>query len=223
MRHVTVRQVMTRTVRSVRPDTDFQEIAGLLYGEGIGAVPVLDEKGRLVGVVSEADLLLKEEFRDGRLRHRRDRRAQEKAGALTAAELMTTVVDTVGPDTTVPEAARVLRSRGRKWAPVADKDQQVVGIVTRSDLLRVFLRPDAELHDEIVAEVLGRIMWLEPGTVDVGVEDGIVTLAGQLESAEDAGMLVRLVNRIDGVVGVVNQLSCLVAVPTVAPVTHPPL
>jgi CBS domain-containing protein len=219
MRHVTVRKVMTTSVRSVLPDTDFQQIAGLLYGEGIGAVPVLDGNGRLVGVVSEADLLLKEEFRDGRLRHRRDRRAQDKAGAPTAAELMTTVVDTVGPDTTVPEAARVLRSRGRKWAPVADKDQQVVGIVTRSDLLRVFLRPDAVLRDEIVTEVLGRIMWLEPGTIDVGV----VTLTGQLETADDAEMLVRLVNRIDGVVDVVNLLTCLVAVPTVAPATHPPL
>jgi CBS domain-containing protein len=220
MRHVTVRQVMTTSVRSVRPDSDFHEIAGLLFGEGIGAVPVLDETKRLVGVVSEADLLLKEEFRDGRVRRRGDHRARDKAGALTATELMTTDVDTARPDMTMSEAARVLRCRGRKWMPVVDNAHRVVGVVTRSDLLRVFLRTDAELHDEIVTEVIGHTMCLGPDTVEVAVWDGTVTLTGRVETTEDAEMLVRLVNRIDGVVGVVNRLTSLAEAPT-ALLTHP--
>lgn len=212
MRRMTVREVMSGAVISVRPDTPFGETAELLYTSSIGAVPVLDSDDRVLGVVSEADLLPKEGHRDDPPGHRRviarsGRRSLAKAAGQTAADMMTTPVITVGPDVTLVELARIMEAKRLKWLPVVDESSRAIGVVTRSDLLRVFVRPDAELRAEVIEDVLGRVLWLEPSRVDVEVHDGVVTLAGELDTSGDVEVAVRLTGQVDGVVDVVNKLT----------------
>jgi CBS-domain-containing membrane protein len=172
----------------------------------------LDEAGRVAGIVSEADLLLKEEFPEGSaggrlFQSRRLRVERVKAAGDTAAELMTAPAVTIGPDATVTEAARLLHRHGIKRMPVVDPAGPLLGIVSRADLLKVFLRTDAEIAQEIRQEVLVRAMWVNPDTVTVEVRDGIVTLSGQLERRSLIPIAVSLVHGIDGVVDVVDRLT----------------
>jgi CBS domain-containing protein len=162
--------------------------------------------------VSEADLLLKEEFPEGPAGGRlfqghRQRVERAKAAGGTAAELMTTPAVTVGPDATVTEAARRMHRAGVKRLPVIDPAGPLLGIVSRADLLKVFLRSDAEITREVHQEVLVRAMWVDPDSVTVRVRDGVVTLAGQLERRSLIPIAVSLVHGIDGVVDVLDRLS----------------
>jgi CBS domain-containing protein len=190
----------------------FKEVASLLTERRVSALPVLDGEGRVVGVVSEADLMLKEEFPEGpperglrQGRHRRETRA--KAAGATAAELMTSPAVTVRPDAGVAEAARLLHRHGIKRLPVVDPAGPLLGIVSRADLLKVFLRSDADIAAEVRQQVLRRAMWLDPDTVVVEVHDGVVTLTGQLERRSLIPIVVSLVRGLDGVVDVVDRLS----------------
>jgi CBS domain-containing protein len=145
-----VRDVMTPQVLTVDEQAPFKEIVALMDECRISALPVLDEKGRVVGIVSEADLLLKEEFPEGPaggrlLQGRRQREERAKAAGDTAVELMTAPAVTIGPDATVTEAARLLHRHGIKRLPVVDPAGPLLGIVSRADLLKVFLRADAEI------------------------------------------------------------------------------
>jgi CBS-domain-containing membrane protein len=216
MQHATVADVMTTSVVSVSPETPFAEIADVLFTNAVRAVPVLDESGRLLGVISEADLLVTAERGEPeperpwwrrRPRHiSRSAAPAGKAGASTARELMTTSVVTVSPEATVARAARLMRERGLSWLPVVDAHGAVVGVLGRSDLLRVFLRDDAAIKAEVVDDVFGRVLLVDPGRVSVEVADGVVTLEGELETRADAVVAVRFVERLDGVVGVVDRL-----------------
>jgi CBS domain-containing protein len=120
---------------------------------------------------------------------------------------MTTPVTTIGPRASVAHAARCMREHGLGWLPVVEEDGRVVGVLGRSDLLRVFSRPDREIRAEVVDEVLGRILFVDPGRIAVDVDHGVVTLAGQLDLRADAVVAVRLVERIEGVVAVVDRLT----------------
>jgi CBS domain-containing protein len=207
-----VRDVMTREVVTINEDTPFKEITQLLADCRISAVPVLDPDGRVVGMVSEADLLRKEEYPEGppgaRLlegRHRRATRA--KATGNTAVELMTAPPITVGPDASLPEAARLLHRHQIKRLPVLDPAGPLVGIVSRADLLKVFLRSDDQIAQEVRQQVLRRALWVDPDTVGVEVGDGVVTLTGQLERRSLIPIAVRLVHGVDGVVEVVDRLG----------------
>jgi CBS domain-containing protein len=207
-----VRDVMTREVVTVDEDTPFKEIAELLADCHISAVPVLDPDGRVVGIVSEADLLLKEENPQrppgGWPFHgRRRRAARAKAAGDTAVELMTAPAVTVGPDATVAEAARLLHRHQIKRLPVVDPAGPPLGIVSRADLLKVFLRGDDQIAQEVRQEVLMRAMWVDPDTVTVKVRDGVVTLTGQLERRSLIPIAVSLVHGVDGVVDVVDRLG----------------
>jgi CBS-domain-containing membrane protein len=179
----------------------------------ISALPVVDEDdGRVVGIVSEADLLRKEEYQDEQdephwLERHRERVARAKAGARTAAGVMSTPVVTVDPEATVPMAARLLARHGIKRLPVVDDKGTLVGIVSRADLLRPFMRDDEAIHREVVDDVLLRALWIEPTTVLVTVNDGVVTLVGRLERKSLVPMMLYLTRTIPGVVDVVNQLS----------------
>jgi CBS domain-containing protein len=204
----TVQDVMTRDVVAVRGSTPFKELVRLLNEHRVTAVPVLDDAGRVVvGVVSESDLALKEVQppREGHTpifesaRHRSER---EKAGGTTAAALMTKPAVTVGPETPVVAAARLMHDRDVKRLPVVDHGGALVGIVTRADLLRVFLRPDDELRFEILDGVAGELLGLPPGAVAVGVRDGVVRLAGQVPLRSQALALEKLTRAVDGVVAV---------------------
>jgi CBS-domain-containing membrane protein len=130
-----------------------------------------------------------------------------KAAGDSAAELMTAPAVTIGPDATVTEAARLLHRHGIKRLPVVDPAGPLLGIVSRADLLKVFLRSDAEIGQEIRQEVLLRAMWVNPDTVTVKVRDGVVTLTGQLERRSLIPIAVRLVRGLDGVVDVVDRLT----------------
>jgi CBS-domain-containing membrane protein len=207
-----VREVMTQDVVTVDEHAAFKEVARLLTERRVSALPVLDGEGRVVGIVSEADLLLKEEFPErppeARLfqgRRRRDTRAKAAGG--TAAELMTSPAITIGPDASVAEAARLLHRHQIKRLPVLDPAGPLLGIVSRADLLTVFLRADADLTREVRQQVLLRTMWIDPDTVKVEVRDGVVTLTGQLERASLIPITVHLVRGLDGVVEVVDRLS----------------
>jgi CBS domain-containing protein len=210
MTHLVVRDVMTETVAALRESTPFKEIVRILAEKQVGALPVLDEKGDLVGVVSEADLLAKEEApeRTGIARLSRHGRAvREKAAGDTAGSLMTRPAVTVLPDQSIVTAARLLDRTGFKQLPVTDAEGALVGILTRRDLLKVFLRSDEEIREEVMREVLMRALWADPAQVQVSVQDGIVTLSGELLQHSSIPVAVRLTHGVDGVVDVVNRLS----------------
>lgn len=207
----TVADVMTRDVVTVRPATPFKAIVRRLREARVSALPVLDEDGRLVGIVSEADLILKEdpELEEGaHLFQRRHRRLdRQKAAGLYARELMTSPAVTIGPGASLAEAARLMHRKQVKRLPVVDETGRVVGIISRSDLLTVFLRDDAEIEQEVREDVIRRTLWIDPDTVSVRVREGVVYLEGQLERRSLIPVLERLVASVEGVVGVEQSLT----------------
>jgi CBS domain-containing protein len=210
MRSPTVASVMTREVISIRPQTPFKEIVDLLVGRGISAVPVVDDDGTPVGVVSEADLVSKEEFGGGTdampLVSRARRHRWHQATGLTAADVMHKPVLTVGASEKVPVAARRLVRAGVRRLFVVDDSGQLVGVLSRRDLLTVYLRSDEQLAEEISKDVLRESLWIDGEAVQVAVADGVVTLTGTVPRRSDADIAVRLVQAQPGVVGVVDQL-----------------
>lgn len=212
MRRLTVSDVMTTPVITVREATPFKETARIMTERRISGLPVLDTADHLVGMVSEADLLPKEEHRDdqpGRhpLRFGREHASQVKASGDTAGQVMTMSVATIHPDATVVEAAREMAHRHVKRLPVVNQEGLLVGIVARADLLKVFLREDDEIRHEVISEILVKILWADPERFDVTVQDGIVTLSGELEQRSHIPTAVRLCQQVDGVVDVVDHLS----------------
>lgn len=207
-----VKDVMTPEVVVVAPDCGFKHIVDVLADFKVSAVPVA-ENGTVIGVVSEADLLHKVEFggavEPARLFERRTHRtAREKAAGETARDLMTSPVVTVDPDASIGSAARLMEQHHIKRLPVVDPATgQLVGIVARRDLLRRYLRPDAEIRREIVDDVLLRTMWVDPTDITVTVEEGMVTLTGRLDRRSTAQIATRLARGIDGVVGITDNLS----------------
>ncbi|WP_046499619.1 CBS domain-containing protein [Streptomyces odonnellii] len=200
-----VSDVMTHTVVAVGPRAGFKEIVGAMERWKVSAVPVLTGDGRVAGVISEADLLPKEEFRDAdpsRMEQMRRLGDLRKAGAATADELMSAPAVTVREDATLAQAARTM-ARGRlKRLPVVDASGMLRGIVSRCDLLKVFLRPDEDLAEEIRTEIVDRLFLLSQNTVDVSVEDGMVTLSGRVRDTALVPLAARLVRAVEGVVDV---------------------
>ncbi len=210
----TVADVMTRPVVVVRDSTPFKEVVRRMQERRVSAVPVIDDEDRLVGIVSEADLILKEDpslEHDAHLFERRRRRIErEKHAAMTAGELMTRAVVTVGPEASLGEAARLMTHHAVKRLPVTGPDGRVLGIVSRADLLKVFLRGDAEIAKEIREDVIRRTLWIDPITIRVVVRDGVVTVEGQVERRSLIPVLLGLIHAVEGVVGVDSRLSFLI-------------
>jgi CBS domain-containing protein len=204
--------VMTREVVTVNEQAPFSELVRLMAVHKISALPVVTDTGWVVGIVSEADLLRKEEYQqvyDGEswLERRRQRVARAKAAGRRADEVMSAPAITIDPDATVPMAAKLMARHRIKRLPVVDDQHRLVGIVSRADLLRLFLRDDEEIRREVIEQVLLRGLWIDPTTVTVGVRDGIVTLAGQLERKSLVPAAVHLTRTVPGVVDVVDRLS----------------
>ncbi|MDX2678362.1 CBS domain-containing protein [Streptomyces soliscabiei] len=210
MRHRMVSDLMTASVVSVRRDTGFKEIAKLLAEHDITAVPVVDDDERVLGVVSEADLLRKEADRldpGGLLPVLRPKPADRaKAGATTAEGLMNSPAVTARPQWTAVEAAQVMERHHVKRLPVVDETDRLAGLVSRADLLRVFLRGDSAIREEISGEVLVRTLGIAPEAVTVRVVDGRVSLKGTVERRSLVPVLVRLCQGVDGVVDVSAEL-----------------
>ncbi|MCG6494327.1 CBS domain-containing protein [Kitasatospora sp. A2-31] len=213
MQHRSVNDVMTHEVVTARPETPFKEIAALFHRNDITAIPVVDDQGRPLGMVSEADLIRKEAvLPDPEGRHPGrwlDAKDRARAEAETAGGLMTSPAVTARPGWSVPEAARAMDKHKVKRLPVVDEIGRLVGIVSRRDLLEVFLRHDAAIRDEIIHDVLGRTLWVAPGDVRVTVQDGVVTLQGRLPRRSLIPIAEQLCRAVDGVVAVHPTLDWL--------------
>ncbi|WP_151478295.1 CBS domain-containing protein [Streptomyces albicerus] len=211
MRHRIVSELMTTGVVSVRQDAAFTEIAKLLAEHDITAVPVVDDSDRPVGVVSEADLLRKEAGRldaTGSLPGPDPQSAaRAKAEATTAGGLMTSPAVTARPEWTAVEAARAMERNRVKRLPVVDGSGRLIGVISRADLLRVFLRGDRAIREEISGDVLVRTLGIPPTAVTVHVVDGRVTLRGTVERRSTVPVVVRLCRSVDGVVEVSEHLD----------------
>ncbi|KUO06356.1 hypothetical protein AQJ67_02070 [Streptomyces caeruleatus] len=201
---------MTLPVVAVGRDARFKEIVRAMEQWKVSAVPVLEGDGRVIGVVSEADVLPKEEFRDRDLpRSEQIRRLSDlaKAGALTAEELMSTPAVTVHPDVTLAQAARIMAVKHLKRLPVVDDEDRLQGIVSRADLLKVFLRSDEDIEEEVRRTVVSYLFPALSHTIHVSVHDGVVTLRGGVQDTSLVWVAERLVRAVEGVVGVESRLG----------------
>jgi CBS-domain-containing membrane protein len=205
-----VRDVMTRRVISVRRDAPFTVIAAALRQYRVSAFPVLDEEDRVIGVVSEADLLAKLALEGGDVQvpamsdgilHQQQ---LEKARGTSAADLMTALPVTVSPDDTVEQAARLMYLRRVKHLPVVGAGNHLAGILSRADVLAVFSRDDNDIRQEALAAA--ELSAAPAGAVEVAVRDGIVTLTGATPTGETAREIARRVRHVEGVVAVRDRL-----------------
>ncbi|MER5928746.1 CBS domain-containing protein [Streptomyces sp. NPDC002054] len=202
MKHIKVADLMTDEVVSVAPSTAFKDVAKLLVQYDISGVPVLDDEDRVVGVVSQTDLL-------ARAGQGPDTPWQNgtEVWAPTAVDVMSAPAVTVRAEETVADAARLMTRRGIERLPVVDVEDRLVGIVTRRDLLRMFLRPDSEIRRRVTGEVLTEVLGVPTGDVDVHVVDGIVALDGHVELRSQLPALLSLVEQLDGVVAVASRVT----------------
>jgi CBS domain-containing protein len=207
-----VKDVMTGEVVAVLKDASFKEMAARLRQFRVSAFPVIDENRRVVGVVSEADLLAKEALAGEHgipgavagIFHHKD---FKKAEGLTAGDLMTHRPVTVRPEDTVEHAARLMYTLQVKRLPVVDAGGYLVGIVSRADLLTVFDRADEEIHSEIVNDIILREFLIDPAVFMVTVTDGVVTIKGNPETNDLGHNLMNRIRHVQGVVAVRDELA----------------
>lgn len=210
-----VRNVMSTDVATVRESTPFKDVARLLAQRDVSAVPVVDADGHVVGVVSEGDLLVKQGTQEIRYDRRsprawwRDRVNHRRAAATTARQLMTRPAITTTPTTTAAGAARVMAEHHVKRLPVVDDNGTLVGIVSRKDVLTVFLRKDEDIRADIIEWVfhLGIGMAVNPATITVDVHQGEVTATGQLELRSQLPLVEDMIRHIDGVIDVTVSMT----------------
>ncbi|MCB5163862.1 CBS domain-containing protein [Streptomyces bambusae] len=211
----TVSDVMSAKVIAVTPTTGFKDIAAAMRRWKVTALPVVEGEGRVVGVVSEADLLPKEEFhehRPGLIEQMRRLDETAKAGSTRAEDLMSAPALTIRPDATLPQAARLMAERHVKRLPVVDGNGTLRGIVSRSDLLKVFLRSDEELAADIRRHVVEHLFPLSHASVRVAVSHGVATLTGTVQDGGLIPLAERLARAVEGVVDV----RCRLEAPAVA-------
>jgi CBS domain-containing protein len=211
---LTIRDVMSRPALTVHPETSLKDVVRLLVEHRISGLPVTDAEGRVVGVISEADLLQKEQGA-ANVSHRRlawllgettETRSQlAKLAATTAGEAMTAPAITIGGDRPLTEAAALMTSRQVNRLPVVEADV-LVGVVSRADLIRAYVRSDDELSAIVSSEVLRETMWLNPRLFEVSVDDGVVRIGGSVARRSTAEVIARITALVPGVVAVVSEL-----------------
>jgi CBS domain-containing protein len=210
-----VRELMTEKVLTIGPEAPIKDVAKILVENRISGLPVCDISGRVLGVISEGDILYKEHdpregsvggplawIVDGTTRYT----GYVKAAALTAGKAMTAPAITIPPYESVSEAARIMCERRVNRLPVV-RDELLVGIVTRADLVRAFTRGDEEIEREIREDVIERTMWIDTGKIEVVVQRGHALLTGGLQTRSDVELLGRLVGRVPGVVAVESRVA----------------
>jgi CBS domain-containing protein len=208
--NTTVRDVMTTNVVAVRLNATYKDMTARLREFRVSAFPVLDDDNKVIGVVSEADLLTKEALGYtvpgpmGGILHGRER---TKAAAVVAADLMTKPPLTIGPREPVSHAARLMYSRKVKRLPVVDDDGRLIGIVTRADVLSVYSRPDAEIRHDVIDNVIVGTTLTDPARFTVTVKDGVVTAEGKPENASVGRDMIEEIRHVEGVVAVRDRLS----------------
>lgn len=215
MKSVTVKDVMTTRVVSVGKDASFRELAAALREHRVSAFPVVDAEEKVIGVVSEADMLTKEALGSephgmpGMITGLRRHKEQAKARGITAGDLMSSPPVTVTPEDTIERAARLMYKRKIKRLPVVDDGAHLVGIISRTDVLAIFDRPDEEIRTEIRDQVIRGAFLVDPATLGVIVKDGVVTLGGRPENNDVGHQIVERVRHVPGVVAVRDRLSYL--------------
>jgi CBS domain-containing protein len=206
-----LRDLMTRDVITIGPDAPLKEAARRMLEASVSGLPVTDDNGTLVGMITEADFVATEA----------DRRRRRPAGLLgflfndvelpsqerLVGDAMTTDLVVIREDADHAEAARLMQSEDVKRIPVVDDHRRIVGLVSRADILRVFARSDSEILDEIEGDLIGRVLWIDPRRVEIRSTNGNVILRGRLETRSDAELLAELTARVDGVVSVENHLT----------------
>lgn len=196
MRQWRVEDVMSKTVVTAGPRASIGELAALLTRERISAVPIVADDGRLVGIVSEADLMALIPGAGG-----------GPPGPADAAAVMSRPVHTAAPDESLSTAARRMRDRSVKRLLVTDEAGRLVGVVSRADLMRVYTRGDEAIQRDVAQQVLKRTLWIDPRHVRAGVDAGVVTLTGAVGRRSTAAMAGRLSAEVPGVLGVVNNIA----------------
>ncbi|HTS96159.1 MAG TPA: CBS domain-containing protein [Streptosporangiaceae bacterium] len=208
-----VADVMTRDAVAVRASASFKEIAARLREQRVTAFPVLDRDNKVIGVVSEADLLPKEaleagyEGHPGPLSVSRHRRERRKAAAVTARGLMSRPPVTVGPYDLVSHAAHLMFDHKVRCLPVLGKDGRLAGMISRADVLSVYGRPDEEIRREIIDKVISTEFLASPDRFTVTVADGVVTLGGVPETALAGHQIAGEVRHMEGVVAVREEFG----------------
>jgi CBS domain-containing protein len=212
-----VEDVMTKKVIALAPQTRLKTVAETLAAHRISGVPIVED-GRVIGIVSEADIVEKEAAEPGpsllgRLLGRRPLSA--KKAARTARDAMSSPAITVPPQCDVAQAARLMVEHRINRLPVLTDEGGLVGIVARADLVRAFIRSDAEIRRELREEVAVKTLWIDTERLEIGVEDGRVTLAGEVDLKADAELLERFAWRVPGVVSVRPKLRWRIDEPEV--------
>lgn len=204
-----VGDIMTRSVAAVGRWASFKDVVGLMHDREVSALPVLAGPGRVVGVVSEADLLPTEELRDSPEKGYALLPPAEvvKAGAVTAGDLMSSPAITVRPRATLAEAARLMARNKVKRLPVVDERGLLRGVVSRGDLLKVFLREDDDIADEVRRDIVPLLFPPRESDVGVAVHDGVTRLSGRVSDMSLAPVAARLVRAVEGVVDVECDLT----------------
>ena len=208
-RHLTVLDVMNTNVVTANPFDGFKEVAQRMFNTGVSVLPVVDQDGLVVGVISEADILVKESNQAIR-RHpvrKHARRDAERAEAVVAAQVMTQPATTIRANQTVADAARVMHKGGFKHLPVVDAENRLLGVVSRHDLIKVFCRSDDAIRDEVIGGVFTNDLMIDTLGVSVTVVDGVVVLSGEIERKTELPIITLLVAAMDGVVAVNNELT----------------
>jgi CBS domain-containing protein len=210
--HAYVKDIMTAGVVTVRPGTEYREMAAMFSQHRVSGFPVVDDEGKVIGVVSETDLLAVAAADPDPGPHPaprgwRPHRRQLTVGEATAGAVMTHPAVTIGPDAPVRDAARLMHSLRLQRLPVVDHDGHLAGIITRSDVLAVFRRPDEEIRREVSQDVIADGFFTDPARFTVTVHDGIVTLEGAPGSAVLGASLVEQCRHLEGVVAVRDRLT----------------
>jgi CBS-domain-containing membrane protein len=195
---------------SVGPDTSLREVARVMVELKISGLPVVDDENKVIGIVTEGDFVRKELERGrlggigmlGAIIH-----DDSVADAETVGEIMTTDVRTISPDASLVEAARQMTEHGVKRMPVVDHEDHLIGVISRHDIVQAYTRPDEVIEDEIREDIIVRLLYLDPATLEVAVERGVVTVAGEVPTRSDARLLEAMVQRSDGVIRAVFDLE----------------
>lgn len=190
--------LMTIGVSTVTPDTSLRDAAREMFRSQVSGLPVTDDDGLLVGIITEADFLRLELSRV---------ESDNPAAVESVGDIMTRAVETIGPNTPLVEAAKVMVVREVKRLPVVDDSDRLVGIISRMDVVYAFTRPDEVIEDEIREDIIRRVLGLEPSKLDVTVREGVVYLRGTMATEAEARMLAEMARRLDGVLKVVSELS----------------
>jgi CBS domain-containing protein len=205
-----VKDVMSTHVIAVRKSASYKEMAAMLRSQRVSAFPVIDEDNKVIGVVSETDLLTKEALEGSVPRTVQSltrQRVRSQVNGVTAADLMTKPAVTIGPDQTVTDAARLMYNRRVKRLPVVNGDGTLIGIVTRSDVLSVYSKPDPQIRSEITKNLILGVFLCDPAKFTVTVKDGIVTVEGTPETTQVGLDIIDAARHMEGVVAVRDRLT----------------